>query len=375
MTEHFDFLNETVRILFVDDDEEDYMLVRDLLGTIRDMSIQVDWESDYGKALQRLLSNQDDVCLLDYYLGERNGLDLLKAALAGGCQAAFVMLTGRGNRQIDLEAMRIGANFYVDKNQIDAFDLERAIRYSLEHSRILRTIQEFNDQLEAANKELEAFSYSISHDLRAPLRAITGFSKIVLEQYGTLLPTEGQDYLQRVSENAVYMAVLIEDLLRFSRMSREPLNLQTVSVEEIVRLVLDDLHGEQEGRQIEITIGDLPSCQGDPILLKQVYFNLVSNALKYTRKCEIAQVEIGCKGVNSESIYYVKDNGAGFNMNHADKLFGVFQRLHSAADYEGTGVGLAIVQRIIHRHGGRIWAEAAVDQGAAFYFTLENPPH
>lgn len=149
MTKRFDFLNHTVRILFVDDDEEDYMLVQDLLSSINDLTIEIDWESDFGRALEKLLGDEYDLCLLDYYLGEHNGLDLLKTAIAGGAHPSFVMLTGRGNRRVDLEAMNVGADFYVDKNQLDAFDLERAIRYSLEHNYILRTVQELNEQLEA----------------------------------------------------------------------------------------------------------------------------------------------------------------------------------------------------------------------------------
>lgn len=224
--------------------------------------------------------------------------------------------------------------------------------------------------LEAANKELEAFSYSVSHDLRAPLRAVDGFSQAVLEDYGGQLPEEGLHYLETIREGAQRMGVLIDDLLTFSRLSRLPLNKEDLDTARLVGEALEELAPQQNGRQIDVRIGDLPTCHGDPALLKQVWVNLLSNALKYTQKCEAAVVQIGSTSENGEHVYFVSDNGTGFDMQYAHKLFGVFQRLHRADEFEGTGVGLAIVQRVIHRHGGRVWAHAAVDRGAEFYFTL-----
>jgi PAS domain S-box-containing protein len=235
-----------------------------------------------------------------------------------------------------------------------------------------KRVAERTAELESANKELEAFSYSVSHDLRAPLRAVDGFSQAVVEDYGALLPEEGRHYLQTIREGAQRMGVLIDDLLTFSRLSRAALKKQEVNTGKLVRHVLEDLNSQQEGRQVEIRMGHLPACRGDPALLNQVWVNLLSNALKYTRHREYTVVEIGCKLEQGENVYFVRDNGAGFDMRYADKLFGVFQRLHRADEFEGTGVGLAIVQRVIHRHGGRIWVDAAVDRGATFYFTLQE---
>jgi PAS domain S-box-containing protein len=226
--------------------------------------------------------------------------------------------------------------------------------------------------LEAANKELEAFSYSVSHDLRAPLRAVDGFSQALLEDYGAQLPEEGRHYLQTVRDGAQRMGVLIDDLLTFSRLSRLPLHKQPVSMTVLARQALEELDGQRNGRKIDIRIGDLPSCEGDPALLKQVWMNLLSNAIKYTRKREAAVVDVGSREEKGENVYFISDNGTGFDMKYAHKLFGVFQRLHRTDEFEGTGVGLAIVQRVVHRHGGRIWAQAAVDRGAEFYFTLER---
>ncbi len=226
-------------------------------------------------------------------------------------------------------------------------------------------------ELKAVNDELEAFSYSVSHDLRAPLRAMDGISRILFEEHASQMPNEAQHYLHMVRDNAQQMDQLVNDLLRFSRLGRQPLTRETVRPADLVRQVLGDLHREQEGRNVKITIEeDLPACQADPAMLKQVFVNLISNALKFTRHRELALITIGCRSDDSKNTYFVKDNGAGFEMRYANKLFGVFQRLHRAEDYEGTGVGLAIVQRIIHRHGGKVWAEAEVNNGATFYFTL-----
>ena len=241
-------------------------------------------------------------------------------------------------------------------------------------------------QLEAANKELDSFSYSISHDLRAPLRAIDGFSRIVLEDYSAPLASEGKAYLQMVRDNTQQMGQLVDDLLAFSHLGRQPLTKHTVEPDKIVRRCLGEMTRERQGRKVEIIIGDLPACKADPTLVKQVWTNLLANALKYTRKRETARIEIGCRtqprlavdglptspdSAGPEVVYFVKDNGAGFDMKYSPKLFGVFQRLHRAADYEGTGVGLAIVQRIVQRHGGRVWGEAVPNEGATFSFTLE----
>jgi len=244
-------------------------------------------------------------------------------------------------------------------------------------------------ELQASNQELEAFSYSVSHDLRAPLRSINGFSRILIEEYASQLIGEAQRYLQIVRKNAIHMGELIDDLLAFSRLGRQDLRKQMVAPADLLRQALEELRPEQEGRQIELKVGELPACQADPALLRQVFVNLFSNALKYSRLRSVARIEVGAgrlsdlnremksttwpDGIDlSSTVYYVRDNGVGFEMQYANKLFGVFQRLHRAEEFEGTGVGLAIVKRIIHKHGGRVWAEAEPQKGAAFYFTVQG---
>jgi light-regulated signal transduction histidine kinase (bacteriophytochrome) len=233
-------------------------------------------------------------------------------------------------------------------------------------------VRERTAQLEDANKELEAFSYSVSHDLRSPLRAVDGFSQAVLEDYGPELPEPCRMDLLTIRQGAQKMGQLIDDLLTFSRLSRLDMNKREVDTGHMVRNVLEELGVQKQARRVEVRIADLPPCQADPALLKQVWVNLLSNALKYSGKKEKALVEIGCELEQGNTTYFVRDNGTGFNMKYINKLFGVFQRLHRAEDYEGTGVGLAIVQRIVRRHGGRVWASSVEGQGATFSFTLEG---
>lgn len=252
-----------------------------------------------------------------------------------------------------------------------------AIRDITERKRFESELQVKNAELQAANRELESFSYSISHDLRAPVRAMGGFARLVSQQYAALLPPEGRHQLQRIHENATKMGDLIDGLLTFSRLSRQPLNKREVSPAELTRRALEELHADRAGREVRITTADdLPVCHADPTLLQQVFVNLLSNALKYTRGRDPAVIDIGWRREGGACVYTVRDNGAGFEMQYAGKLFGVFQRLHRPDEFEGTGVGLAIAQRIILRHGGRIWAQAEPDRGATFHFTVAaGDPH
>jgi signal transduction histidine kinase len=227
------------------------------------------------------------------------------------------------------------------------------------------------DELQSAVNELDAFSYSVSHDLRAPLRAIDGYSRILLTHHSANLAREAGEYLQGVRDSAIQMGRLIDDLLSFSRLSRKPLNKTRVITATVVEQVIREVQKQAGDRKVEFCIGDLPPVLGDASLLKQVFTNLIGNAFKYTRLREDARVEIGSHDVDTERVFFVRDNGVGFDMQYVDKLFGVFQRLHRVEEFEGTGVGLAIVQRIIHRHGGRVWAEAEIDHGATFSLTIE----
>jgi len=215
----------------------------------------------------------------------------------------------------------------------------------------------------------------VSHDLRAPLRAMDGFSRILIESYGSSLDPEAQHFLNRIRANAKRMGELVDDLLTFSRLGRQPLKLVRVEPAEIAGQAWDDLRAEREGRAVDLQMEPLPACLADAGLLRQVYINLLSNAIKYSRKREQAHIQVGGQpdATNpSDAVYFVRDNGVGFDPVYTSKLFGVFQRLHRADEYEGTGVGLAIVARIVQRHGGRVWAESKLEEGAVFFFSLKG---
>lgn len=285
-----------------------------------------------------------------------------------GADGRFRQFLTRGQPLKDTDGRVIqwfGTNTDVEEMRLAKENINR-LNLELEQRVIERTAQ-----LEEANKELESFSYSVSHDLRAPLRAVNGFAKIVLDEFAPDLPPQAQEYLGWIRDGGRQMGNLIDDLLDFSRLGRQALRLRPLEMSKLVQTVLAEVALQYAGRPMEIKVGELPDCQGDSALLKQVWLNLISNAIKYTRGRTPACIEIGWSQSEAAPFYYfVRDNGAGFDMRYGHKLFGVFQRLHRSDEFEGTGVGLAIVQRIIQRHGGRVWAESKIGQGATFRFTL-----
>jgi two-component system sensor histidine kinase/response regulator len=363
------------KLLIVDDEAAQ---MKALCDTLRDHGYETVGFTTGTAALVAVREAEFDLLLADLMMPEMDGIALLRAAQEVDPTLVGIIMTGQGTITTAVEAMKTGALDYILKPfklSVMLLVLSRALavrRLRRENAELAQRVRERTAELEAANKELEAFSFSVSHDLRAPLRGVSAFAHILARDYASQMPTEAQRLLSRVTTNAQRMEQLIEDLLRFSRLGRQPLAKQPVNIAALVHEVLQDLGKDQGDRHIEVKVGDLPDGIGDPSLLEQVFVNLLANAFKFTRQKERAVVEVGCQQHEGERIYFVRDNGAGFDMRYAEKLFGVFQRFHSVREFEGTGVGLSIVQRIIQRHGGRIWADAAVDQGATFYFSLRG---
>jgi two-component system sensor histidine kinase/response regulator len=365
---------ETSSSILIVDDEMAH--TRALCETLQDRGYQTSGFASPRAALAAIEKGKYDLLLADLVMPDMDGIEFLEAARRKDADLEGIIMTGEGTIATAVEAMKSGAMDYILKPfKISAIVpvLERALtarRLRLENAMLERRIRQRTAELEAANKELEAFSYSVSHDLRAPLRHIDGFSAILKQNFLNEMPSEARRLLDIIGAEAQHMGKLIDDLLRFSRLSRQPLTREAVNVTDLAKEVLEELRGEHAERKIEVVVGTLPACQADRSLLRQVMTNLLSNAFKFTRQREVAVVEIGGRVEEPERLYYVRDNGAGFDMRYAQRLFGVFQRMHGQKDFEGTGVGLSIAQRIILRHGGHIWAEAAVNQGATFYFTV-----
>jgi signal transduction histidine kinase len=365
------------RLLIVDDEAAQ---MNALCQTLADAGYATTGFTSAHKALALLREQRFDLVLTDLLMPEMDGISMLREAQAIDPDLLGIVMTGHAAIDTAIEAMKAGALDYVLKPfklSVILPVLARALnvrRMRIEITQLQQRLREHVSELETANKELESFSYSVSHDLRAPLRAISSYSTMIVQDFATQMPSEAQHLLTKVTDNAHRMGELIEHLLHFAQLSRQALARQAVDLSVLLREIVDDLCKEAGARSIDVRVGDLPVIVGDAVLLRQVFVNLLSNSFKFTRQKARAVIEVGCRRQQDLTIYFVRDNGAGFDMQYAGKLFGVFQRLHGSAEFEGTGIGLSLVQRIIQRHGGRIWAEAAPGKGALFEFTLAGEP-
>jgi len=386
------------KILAVDDSET---YLQALADALRQDSYDVVLARSGEEAIELLNVQLVDCILLDLMMPGFGGLEtcrILKST-PGLRDIPVVMLTAVEDRETMIEGLGAGADDFISKSSDFAVlqarvvaqlrrkqfeDENRQFREQLlqkeveaAEARMAREVAEVRaalvEELEAKNKELDAFSYSVAHDLRAPLRSIDGFSQALLEDYGEVLDDTGQQYLRYVRESAQQMSALIDDLLELSRVTRSELVRGGLDLSSIAQEVGGRLSRRNPGREVKLVIGDGLQAQGDPRLLTVVFENLIGNAWKFSGKRDDPTIEVGRLDEDQEHpTFYVRDNGAGFDMAYAAKLFGVFQRLHSAEEFEGTGIGLATVQRIIHRHGGRVWAEGEIGKGATFFFTLSG---
>jgi signal transduction histidine kinase len=360
--------------LLVVDDEPAQM--KALCDTLEDEGYEVVGCTDGEAALAALRRSPADLLLADLMMPGMNGIDLLRAALAIDPMLVGIIMTGEGTIGTAVEAMRSGALDYILKPfKLSAILpvlgrglLMRNLR--LENAELERRLREHMAELETSNRELDAFTRSASHDLRSPLNVVLGFSQLLVSKLGSKIPDDQRNWLLQIERAARHMSDLIDALMRLSRVGKQAMNLQPVDVAGLVRDVLAEHSTEQAQRGVLVHVGDLPEVRADPALLRQVFVNLLSNAFKYTRRAERPQIEVRTEQQGDERVFSVRDNGPGFDMARAGRLFDAFQRFHGSDEFEGSGVGLSIVHRIVQRHGGRIWAHAEPGQGAVFYFTL-----
>ena len=362
-------------LLIVDDEPAS---MRALCDTLEYEGYQTYGYTSAADALVAMRERSFDLLLADLQMPGTNGIDLMKSAQLVDPTLVAVIMTGHGALETAVAAMKAGALDYIQKpiklaTALPVLERALAVRQlRIEKKRLEESVRERTEELKIANRELEAFSYSVSHDLRAPLRAVSTFTQVLLSDHVGPLNEEGRRLLQNVNAGAAHMDRLITDLLRLSQLNRQALHRQPQRFAEVVRSIIDGMASERAGRDIEFVVADFPTWKVDPGLMQQVFVNLISNAIKFTREREHACIEVGYRMDGSTLVCFVKDNGVGFNMKYMNKLFGVFQRLHSADQFEGTGVGLSIVRRIVERHGGKVWVDGGQDQGATFYFSLPD---
>lgn len=366
------------RVLIVDDETAH---MRALCDTLGDQGFEAVGCSNGAAALEALRQGRFDLLLTDLMMPGLSGIELLRAALLVDPNLVGIIMTGEGTIGSAVGAMQAGALDYILKPfKVSAIlpVLRRGLtvrRLQVENSALEARSRSYLAELELTNRELEAFTRSASHDLKAPLNGILGLSTLLLETLGPELADEQLNWLNHIRRSAESMNVLIEALMRLSRIGRQTLELQAVDVAALVEAIVAELRHANPQRHVSVQVGELPSALGDASLLTQLYVNLLSNAFKFTRTRGHAVVEVGSTRQSDELVYFVRDNGVGFDLSKAERMFDAFERLHVHDSFEGSGVGLSIVQRIVQRHGGRIWAEAAPEKGACFFFTLAERPH
>ena len=394
----------SLKVLYVEDNPGDARLLQEILKE-SEMDIELVFADCMKQACQMLGVTVFDVLVLDLSLPDTQGLVTLQRMRAVAPALPIVVLTGLTDEAVGIQCVQMGAQDYLVKDHFDGITLKRALRYAIERQRtaeltlmtgrlqveiadrtqieekLKRLMAELEErvsartvELSSANREMEAFSYSVAHDLRAPLRGMSGFAQVLMEDYADKLDAVGKGYLQRICIASQRMGNLIDDLLNLSNLTGDKMRADPVDLTRIAQVIASELQSNQMERRVDFTIAPDMKTTGDNGLLRIVLTNLMHNAWKFTGKLAQARIEVGSDPAAAIKTFFVRDNGAGFDMAYANKLFGMFKRLHGNEEFPGTGIGLAMVQRVIHLHGGTVWAQGQVDHGATFTFTLA-PSH
>lgn len=380
--------NYFINVLLVEDNLGDANLIKKRLKKSNTTRFKITHVAKLKKAIEYIIQDFFDIILLDLSLPDSKGLETLAAIEQQATHIPIIVLTGLNDEELALEAVRQGAQDYFKKGLIVSELLVHALRSAIERKRTQeqlrrqkqqleianQILEQRTQQLEALNAELEAFSYTVSHDLRSPLISIDGYSCFLEQQYGSDLDQRGKRYLNHIRQATQRMNQLIEDLLMLSRVQKSVLSITSFNLSQMIQAIAQELQQQNPSDQINIKITPDIVAHGDQRLLRIALENLLSNAWKYSARKPQPEIEFSVQSSTPQTTYLIRDNGIGFNTNQADQLFRPFQRLHSNDEYPGTGIGLATVQRIIHRHHGQIWAEATVGKGATFYFTLGIDP-
>ena len=377
-----------IKVLLVEDDEDDYVLIRDLLDEVREQHFQLDWIATFEEALQTIQQQQHDVYLVDYRLGERNGLELLNL-IDRQYSVPVIILSGQGDRELDIAALRSGAADYLDKTYLHSSLLEHFIRASIERNRALNELQkseqkyrelferetQLRRELSRSNAELQEFAYIASHDLQEPLRAVSGYIRLLQTEYIDQLNSTAHEYIDLAIDGTKRMRGLIEDLLTYSHVGTSEQIFSRVDCNKVVREVISNLSTLIEESEANIIYYDLPDVSGDRTQIVQLFQNLLINAIKFRHPDTAPKIIIQAKSIDDNRwLFSVSDNGIGIKAEYFDRIFKIFRRLHTHREFAGTGVGLALCRKIVERHGGKIWVESELGEGTTFFFTMVRDP-